>query len=385
MIRTQVVKLYPNQIMRKHLDELCNYRRYCWNQGLETWNNMYEESLIMDNKKLKPNERKVRNELVNNKQDWQYQLSSRCLQLAIKDLDKAWQNFFDKAQPNWGKPKFKTKKAPRQGFKTDRAKIVNGQLKLDKPHGIKEEWHNIEISGAKSLKGDLKTVSIFKENDKYYASLPFEIEVKVKCKTNRKTAVDVNVGHFNYTDGVINTLPKKLQRLYKRIAYYQKLLAYKRKANGVLAYSTNNYVKTRAKLQRDYHKVADIQNDILHKFTSKLVNDYDTIVIENLDVKQMQMTHVASKGLQRSLFGKFRQYLTYKCEWYGKNLILADKYYPSTQRCSNCGYIKQDDDKITLQGNQKHHTKHNEYICYQCGMVMDRDENAVKNLLALIK
>lgn len=53
MIRTQVVKLYPNQAMRKHLDELCDYRRYCWNQGLETWNNMYEESLIMDNKKLR--------------------------------------------------------------------------------------------------------------------------------------------------------------------------------------------------------------------------------------------------------------------------------------------------------------------------------------------
>lgn len=383
VIRTQLVRLYPNKVMRKHLDDLCDYRRYCWNLGLETWNNMYQESLIVNNKKLKPSWQKVRNELVHDKQDWQYQLSSRCLQLVIQDLGKAWQNFFDKAQPDWGKPKFKTKKAPRQGFKTDRAKIIDGQLKLDKPHGIKEGWHNIQISGAKSLRGNLKTVSIFKENGKYYASLPFEIEVKVKCRTKRKTAIDVNVGHFNYTEGVINVLPKKLQRLYKRIAYYQKLLTYKRKANGVLAYSTNNYAKTRAKLQRDYQKVARIQNDILHKFTSKLVNSYDTIVIEDLDVKSMQMTHVASKGLQRSLFGKFRQLLTYKCNWYDKHLVLADKYYPSTQRCSNCGYIKQDDEKITLQGNQKHHTSHNEYICYHCGKHMDRDENAVRNLLAL--
>lgn len=382
MIRTQLVRLYLDKTMCKHLDDLCNYRRYCWNLGLETWNSMYQESLIVDNKKLKPNWQKVRDELVYNKQDWQYQLSSRCLQLAIKDLGKAWKNFFDKAQLDWGKPKFKTKKAPRQGFKTDRAKIVNGKLRLDKPRGI-QEWHDIKFSGAKSFKGDLKTVSIFKENNKYYASLPFEVEIKIKCKTNRKTAVDVNVGHFNYTEGVINVLPKKLQRLYKRIAYYQKLLAYKRKANGVLAYLTHNYVKTRAKLQRDYRKVTNIQNDILHKFTSKLTNDYDKIVIEDLDVKGMQMTHVASKGLQRSLFGKFRQYLTYKCEWYGKDLILADRYYPSTQRCSKCGYVKKDDDKITLQGNQKHHTKHNEYICYQCGAVMDRDENAVQNLLAL--
>lgn len=382
MIRTQLVRLYPNKAMRKHLDDLCDYRRYCWNLGLETWNNMYQETLIMGNKKLNPSWQKVRDELVYNKQDWQYQLSSRCLQLAIQDLGKVWQNFFDKAQPDWGKPKFKTKKAPRQGFKTDRAKIVNGKLRLDKPHGVKD-WCDIKFSGAKSLTEDLKTISIYRENDQYYAALPFEVEIKIKCQTKRKTAVDVNVGHFNYTEGVINVLPKKLQFLYKRIAYYQKLLAYKRKTNGVLAYSTNNYVKTRAKLQRDYRRVARIQNDILHKFTSKLTDDYDTIVIEDLDVKQMQMTHVASKGLQRSLFGKFRQLLTYKCNWYGKHLVLANRYYPSTQRCSNCGYIKQDDEKITLQGNQKYHTNHNEYICYHCGKHMDRDENAVRNLLAL--
>lgn len=119
------------------------------------------------------------------------------------------------------------------------------------------------------------------------------------------------------------------------------------------------------------------QNDTLN-------GDYDTIVIEDLDVKHMQMTHIASKGLQRSQFGKFRQYLTYKCEWYDKKLILADPYYPSTQRCSKCGYVKRGDEKITLQGNQKHHTKHNEYVCYHCGMAMDRDQNAVQNLLALV-
>lgn len=382
MIRTRVVKLYPNQSMRQHLDELCDYRRYCWNQGLEIWNNMYEESLIMEDKTLKPNERKVRNELVNNKQDWQYQLSSRCLQLSIKDLSQAWKNFFDKAQPNWGRPKFKSKKAPRQGFKTDRAKIVNGKLRLDKPRGVKN-WFDIKFKGAKSLGGDLKTISVYRENGRYYASLSFEVKIDNKTRTGNKTAIDVNVGHFDYTEGRINILPTKLQRLYSRIKHYQRQLAKKRKINGTKATLSNNYVKTRAKLQRDYRKVANIQRDILHKFTTMLVNNYDTIVIEDLDVKQMQMTHVASKGLQRSLFGKFRQYLTYKCEWYGKELILANRYYPSTQRCSNCGYIKTGDEKITLNGNQKHKTKHSEYVCYECGAVMNRDANAVRNLLDL--
>ncbi|MGM9906682.1 RNA-guided endonuclease InsQ/TnpB family protein, partial [Limosilactobacillus sp.] len=147
---------------------------------------------------------------------------------------------------------------------------------------------------------------------------------------------------------------------------------------------SNNYVKTKAKLQRDYRRVANIQHDLVQKFTTQLVDNNDVIVIEDLAIKQMQMSHVASKGLHRSMFGYFRQVLTYKCTWYGRKLILADRHYPSTQRCSQCGYVKTGKDKITLQGNSKYHTKHNEYVCYRCGAVMDRDENAVQNLLQLV-
>ena len=383
MIRVQKVRLYPNQTMKKVLDDLCDYRRYCWNQGLALWNDMYDSSLILDDKKLKPTAYKVRKEMTVNKEDWQYQLSSRCLYKAVEDLGKAWDNFFNKAMPDWGKPKFKSKKAPRQGFKTDRVKIINGKLRLDKPHGIKT-WYDISFKGAKSLDGDLKVVSVYCENGKYWASLPFEVEIAKKIKTGNKTAIDVNVGHFNYTEGKVNTLPNHLRKLYKRIKHYQRQLARKRVVNGRKATQSHNYVKTRAKLQRDYRKVANIQHDIVHKFTTKLVSDYDKIAIENLAVKKMQMTHVASKGLQRSLFGYFRQVLVYKADWYGKKIVLASQFYPSTQRCSKCGHIKAGEDKIGLDGNQKHKTKHNEYICYECGAIMDRDENAVKNLLTLI-
>lgn len=383
MIRVQKVRLYPNQTMKKVLDDLCDYRRYCWNKGLALWNDMYDASLILGDKKLCPNERKVRDELVANKEDWQYQLSARCLQLAISDLRKAWDNFFNKSMPDWGKPKFKSKKDARQGFKTDRAKIVDGKLRLDKPRGTKD-WYDIKFKGAKSLDGELKVVSIYRENGKYWASLPFDVEITKKDKTGENTAVDVNVGHFDYTDGQINTLPEHLNKLYERIKFYQRQLARKRVVNGKNATKSNNYVKTKAKLQRDYRKVANIQHDIIHKFTTKLVSDYDKIVIEDLDVKKMQMTHVASKGLHRSLFGIFRQILTYKVNWYGKELIIADRYYPSTQRCSNCGNVKIGEDKVGLDGNKKHKTKHNEYICYECGFEVDRDKNAVKNLLDLI-
>ena len=370
--------------MQKVLDDLCDYRRYCWNQGLALWNDMYNASVILADKKQRPNERKVRDELVANKADWQFQLSARCLQLAISDLGKAWQNFFDQAQPDWGKPHFKSKKSSCQGFKTDRAKLVNGRLRLDKPRGVKTPWFDIKFKGAHNLTGELKVVSIYRENGQYWASLPLEVMVPAKLKTGAKTAVDVNVGHLNYTGGQIKTLPSHLQAIYKRIKHYQRVLARKRKVNGKQATQSKNYAKTRAKLQRDYRRVANVQHDLMQKFTTQLVSDYDQIVIEDLAVKQMQMSHVASKGLHRSLFGYFRQVLTYKCAWYGKTLLVADRFYPSTQRCSVCGHIKQGADKVTLAGNKKYHTKHDEYICYQCGATLDRDANAVANLLALL-
>ena len=147
-------------------------------------------------------------------------------------------------------------------------------------------------------------------------------------------------------------------------------------------------MKTRAKLQTCYRKAGNIQNDLLQKFTTELVKKYDQIVIEDLSVKGMLMSHVASKGVHRSMFGKFKQVLTYKCDWYDKELILANKLYPSTQRCAACGNVKKGDDKITLYGNKKHDTKHNEYVCYneKCpnyNKIIDRDKNAMLNLLAL--
>lgn len=109
-----------------------------------------------------------------------------------------------------------------------------------------------------------------------------------------------------------------------------------------------------------------------------------SFVIEDLDVKKMQMSKKA-KNLHRSLFGQFRQMMEYKSQKFGKTLIVADRYYPSTQRCSYCGFVKSGEDKITLSGNEKHSTRHNEYICYHCGYKDDRDHNAVLNLLALAK
>ena len=401
------VRLYPNKTMQTVLDSLCDYRRYCWNQGLELWNAMYEARLIglsvelrakikasLTDKSIKfseeeqalrarfpaPSQNLVQNELVAQKTDWQYELSARVLLLAIKDLASAWNLFFNNPKTA-NKPGFQSRKKPKQGFKTDRARIINGRLILDQPHAYKGEWSSIRFKGAHIPDGKLKLCAVTRTKGKYIATITIDVDTVTLPKTGKKTAVDANVDHFDTTDGQTSLKPDVLDPLYERVRIYQRQLARKRKVNKNYRHS-KGYQATRAKLQATYERIRNVQNDLLHKFTTDLYRQYDTVVIEDLNVKGMQMKKKA-KNLHRSLFGRFRQFMEYKAEKFGKTLIIADRFYPSTQRCSACGHVKTGDEKITLNGNQKHDTKHHEYVCYNCGYEDDRDHNAVLNLLAL--
>ena len=401
------VRLYPNKTMKTVLDSSCDYRRYCWNQGLELWNTLYDARLIGLSAELRdkikasltdktiefseeeqalralfpaPTERLVRDELIAQKADWQLALSSRALQFAVKDLATAWNLFFNNPKTA-SKPCFQSRKKPKQGFKTDCARIKNGRLMLDKPLEYKGEWSSIRFKGAYIPDGKLKLCAITRVKGKYIATITVDVETVVLPKTGKKTAVDANVDHFDTTDNQTSLKPDLLDPLYERVRTYQRQLARKRKVNKNYRHS-KSYQATRAKLQITYERIHNVQNDLLHKFTTDLYRQYDAVVIEDLDVKGMQMKKKA-KNLHRSLFGRFRQFMEYKAEKFGKTLIIADRFYPSTQRCSNCGHVKTGDEKITLSGNQKHGTKHHEYVCYHCGYEDDRDHNAVLNLLAL--
>ena len=398
------VRIYPNKTMERVLDSLCDYRRYCWNKAIECWDEQYEsrsiglpqsvinklkskEELTIEEKELlnqypSPSHYSVRDELVEQKEDWQYTLSSRVLQQAVNDVAIAWKMYFNNID-NAGRPTFKTRKDLKQGFKTDRACIKGGKLLLDKPRCYQGKWYTVKFKGLTIPDGKITFCSVTRVNNKYIATFTLDVEPTLLPKTGKKTAVDANVDHFDTTDGRTTLKPEVLNPLYDRVKHYQRVLSRKRCKNPKAIHS-KSYQVTRTKLKRTYERIANIQNDLLHKFTTNLYQQYDTIVIEDLDVKKMQMSKKA-KNLHRSLFGAFRQMMEYKSQKFGKTLIVADRYYPSTQRCSSCGFIKTGEDRITLSGNEKHGTRHNEYICYNCGYCDDRDHNAVLNLLALAK
>jgi len=388
MIKTHQIKIKPNAHMKKQIELLFNYRRYCWNQALGLWNDAYDGSLVLEDKTKRPNGSLIRNELVKDKQDWQYKLSARVLQQAINSLDRAWKNYFNPNMTNHFKPKFKSKKNYKPTFTTDRARIVNGKLFLDKPHGVnKSNWYGIRLHEKIRFDGVLKACTITKKADSMYASLSIDTTHEVILPTKQDIAgVDANVKRFNYNDGVINIYPDKLEHYYQRISYYQKLLARKRLENPH-NYITKRYTKVKTKLRRDYQKVSNLQSDILQKFTSSIVSEYAEIHIEDLNVHAMTMSKRMGKNLHRSLFGRLSEVLKYKCEWNERDLVLVDRLYPSTQICSECGYRKTNESyggKQTLSGDSIYH-QHQVYRCYECGAILDRDENAVQNIIGFKK
>lgn len=388
MIKTHQIKIEPNAHMQKQIERLFNYRRYCWNQALGLWNDMYDESFILDDKTKRPNGTLIRNELVRNKNDWQYLLSARVLQQSVTSLEKAWKNYFNPNMPNHNRPKFKSKKNYKPTFTTDRARIVNGKLFLDKPQGVNKNcWYGIRLSEKVRFIGKLKLCTITQKADGLYASLSIDTTHEVILPTKQGiSGVDVNVKRFNYNDGVINIYPDRLEHYYQRITYYQKLLARKRLDNPH-NYKTKRYMTVKTKLRHNYQKVSNLQNDILQKFTSDIVQNYNEIHIEDLNVNAMTMSKRMGKNLHRSMFGKLSEVLKYKCEWNERDLVLVDRLYPSTQICSECGYRKTNEScggKQTLSGDSIYH-QHQVYRCYECGAILDRDENAVQNIIGFKK
>lgn len=400
VVRTYVYRLYPNKVQKYLFNQYCDYRRYIWNHAMDYNDYLYRayryEKLYYSKLGLEikanafcssyPTFNLLDKKLNANKKSWEYKFPSKIALMAKHDFQNAVNNFINKAMPDWGYPRYKSKKAPRQGFKLPNESIKLNNKTITLAKGRKDKKHtNLALkTRQKFLDYPTGTVSFYTEKNRYYVAVPYYIpkaDLKVDTTATGKVGIDLNVKHYDLYDGkhtTINLKLKKLERHYNRVKWYQKLLAKKRKVSKSNV-NSHNYFVVKTKLQNEYDKINHLQQDFLQKLTTKLCKSYQTIIIEDLDAKHMKMG-IASKGLHRAMFGKFRSILTYKANQYQVNLVVADKFYPSTQICSHCGFCKTGDDKITLFGNKKHHTDHNTYICYNCGYKSNRDQNAAKNL-----
>ena len=186
-----------------------------------------------------------------------------------------------------------------------------------------------------------------------------------RTKPLKETAVGIDLGIEDYailSDGTKFTNPKHLEKAQQKLAWLQRDFARTKKGS-------KNREKMRVKVAKCYRTISNQRNDFLHKLSTHLVRNYDTICLEDLNVKGMEQNHHLARAIQGAAWSEFVRQLEYKSEWYGKNVLFIGRFEPSSKLCHKCGYI-----------NKNLKLSDREWICPICGEHHDRDINAAINI-----
>jgi putative transposase len=364
VIRAYKFRLYPNPAQSEMLEKHFGCARFVFNFGLE------QKSKAYSARQEKLSCLALMNRLPQLKAElpWLAEVNAQSLQMALRNLDVAFTNFFKK---NTAYPTFKSRKG-RQSFQCPQSCSVDfekGVLHIPKVKGIKTKFH-------RQFQGKTKTVTISRTpTGKYFASLLVEQvgqEPPLTTVTDNTLGLDVGLKHFLITsDGEKVANPKHLRRSAKKLGRIQH--AFSRQQKG-----SKRCQKRKKQLARLHEKVANQRADFLHKVTHRLIceNQAETYAIEDLAVKNMVKNHCLARSISDASWGQFFQFLSYKAERSGKNIITIGRFEPSSKRCHVCGYINQ---SLTL--------KDRDWTCSSCESPHDRDINAAKNIkaFALIK
>lgn len=359
MLKAYRYRLYPNEEQKIYLAKTFGCTRFVYNRMLADRIKSYEENKDLDIKEIKyPTPAQYKTEF-----EWLKEVDSLALANAQMNLDKAYKNFFrDKSV---GFPKFK-KKSNNNNYTTNNQNgtvcIENNHIKVPKLKSM------IKIEQHREFAGIIKSCTISQvPSGKYYISILVDTEIVELSKIDNKIGVDLGIKEFAITsDGKIFSNSKYLKKSEKRLTKLQKDLSRKQKGS-------NNRRKARIKVAKIHEKIANQRNDFLHKVSTQLINENQVIVIEDLKVSNMMKNHKLAKSISDVSWSEFRTMLEYKAKWYGREIIIAPSNYASSQLCSNCGNKSSQTKDLSCRT----------YICPVCGMIMDRDINASKNLLKL--
>lgn len=353
---TYKYRLYPNKTQKVLFAKHFGCVRLVYNMGLELKVKKYQTEnksfSFFDTCKLMKTKK---TEL-----EWLKEVNSQSLQVALKNLDSAFTRFFREKK---GFPKFK-KKSGKQTFSC--------------PQNVKIDWKNsivqlpkigkVETVFSRQFKGKIKTCAISKTpTNKYFISILIETPEQNKPKPEiiEKTTIGIDLGLKDFailSDGTKIANPKFLRKSERHLKYLQRQASKKQKGS-------NHRSKAFLKVARQHEKIRNQRDDFLHKVSTKLIRENQTICLETLNVSGMMKNHKVAKSISDASWSRLNEFLKYKAEWYGCNIVHIGRFEASSKTCSVCGTIKKD---LTL-ANRK-------WRCEECKTLHDRDVNAAINI-----
>ena len=358
MLKGFKYRLYPTQAQALLINMHIGSCRFIYNLALETKSYAYASH----RKNLSCFD--LMNQLpdLKNECEWLREIDSQALQQSVINLDKAFKAFF-KGHAKF--PNFKKKNGSNQSFRNphgSRVRIENG--KVYQPKFLE----GIKLVEDRKFTGEIKSTTISKTpTGKYFVSVLVETLTKIPKKKQVKESsaigIDLGLSHFIITsDGIKVENPRHLRKAMLHLKYLQRQASKKKKGSA-------NRKKANMKVAIAHEKVANQRRDFLHKLSTELINNHDTLCFETLKISGMVQNHKLSQAISDVGWGRFVDFCKYKAEWKGKNVLQIPTFEPSTKLCNCCGAINR---TLTLADR--------EWVCVNCGTLHDRDINAAINI-----
>ena len=367
--RTYRYRIYPNEAQKQELARTFGCSRWVYNWALETKTKAYyqdEESLSFTDLSSRLTSKKKEMET-----KWLSEVSAVMLQQSLRNLNQAFTNFFEGRAEY---PSFKSKKGDQTAryvgtafdLREDTSNSSSGKrkLRLSKMPGL------INVRWSRELPSKPSSCTVTKNAaGQYHVCFVCTEEVELLPRVNGEggdlefVGVDLGIESLvTLSTGEKVGNPRWFENEYKRLRREQQKLSRKEKGS-------HNWERQRKRVAKVHQRIQDRRKDFIEKLTTRLVENFDVIVVEDLSVKNMQQNSSLARHIGQAGWNQIVRRLKDKCEWYGRTLVIADKWFPSSQRCSECGHI----------GGKKP-LEVRDWMCSKCSEHHDRDINAAKNL-----